>query len=224
MALAEANTAIVMEAAPGVRRMPEELVRLPPLDRWRLESSFTQQSRIKGYSRSLSLFNGHFLEVREGYRGQQRRAVLNLAFLEAGPLPQRFIAWRWIGLTALAVAAGVAAISSGWVLAGAAVLAVGILTAFQALRRSRLQWVFYTYVGRIPVFALEPGWLIPGSARQFADLLSERIEGAHWLLPQGRDRLAALMAEHRRLHDSGCVSGRRYERARQRIMKGFSRA
>lgn len=224
MALAEPDTEIVMEEAPGARRMPEELVRLPPLERWRLESSFSQQSRLRRYSRSFALFNGHFLEVREGRKGQQRRAVFNLAFLEAGPVAHRVIAWRWIVFTLTALGAGIAAMAAGMLLPGSGALAVGILTAFQALRRSRYQWVFYTHVGRVPVFVLEPGWLMQADTRQFADLLSERIEGAHWLLPEGRDRLAAVMAEHRRLHDSGSVSTRRYERAKQRIMRGFSTA
>ena len=224
MAVAEPDTEIVMEEAPGARRMPEELVRLPPLERWRLESSFTQQSRLKRYSRSLALFNGHFLEVREGRKGQQRRAVFNLAFLESGPVPHRVIAWRWMVITVMSLCAGIGAMAFGFLLPGSGVLALGVLTAFQVLRRSCYQWVFYTHLGRVPVFVLEPGWLMRAETRQFADLLSERIEGAHWLLPEGRDRLAAIMAEHRRLHDSGSISTRRYERAKQRIMKAFSRA
>ncbi len=219
MAVAKPDTEIVMDQAPGTRRMPEELVQLPPLERWRLESSFAQQSRLKRYSRSFALFNGHFPEVREGRKGQQRRAVFNLAFLEAGPVPHRVIAWRWIAVTVTVLCAGMGAMAFGLLLLGSGMLAVGGLTAFQALRRSRYQWVFYTHVGRVPVFVLEPG----ADTRPFADLLSERIEGAHWLLPQGRDRLPAIMAEHRRLHDSGSISTRRYERAKQRIMNQFSR-
>lgn len=222
MAVAEPDTEIVMEEAPGARRMPEDLVRLPPLEHWRLESSFAQQSRLRGYSRSFALFNGHFLEVRQGRKGQQRRAVFNLAFLEAGPVPHRVIAWRWILFTLLALSAGMGVMVFGLLLPGAGILAAGVLAAFQALRRSHYQWVFYTHVGRVPVFVLEAGWLMRAETRQFADLLTERIEGAHWLLPEGRDRLAAIMAEHRRLHESGCVSTRRYEGAKQRIMRGFS--
>jgi hypothetical protein len=223
MAVAEPDTEIVMEVAPGSRRMPEELVRLPSMERWRLEYSFVQRSRIKGYSRSFALFNGHFLEVREGRKGQQRRAVFNLAFLESAPVPNRVIAWRWIVLTLMGLCAGIGAMATGLLLVGSGILAVGVLTAFQALRRSCYQWVFYTHLGRVPVFVLEPGWSAQLETRQFADLVSQRTEGAHWLLPEGRDRLAAIMAEHRRLHDSGSVSTRCYERARQRIMNRFSR-
>lgn len=85
-----------MEEAPCAQRMPEERVRLPPLDRWRLELSFTQRGGFRGVTRSFSLFKGHSLEVREGRQRQQRRAVLNQVFLKAGPVAHRVIAWRWL--------------------------------------------------------------------------------------------------------------------------------
>lgn len=223
MAAPEPTTEIVMDEALGTRTTPQEMVRLPPLDSWRMERSFSQQSRLHRFRRSFSLFNGHFLELREGRRGHERRAVYNLAFLESQPRTRRFIAWRWVGVTALMLAAGVGVMWAGFLLAGSGILAAAALTLFQALRRSRYQLVFYSYVGGVPLFVLEPEWLVRGDAHAFAALLSERIEDAHWLLPRGRDRLAAIMAEHRRLHESGCLSQRRYERAKRRIMEGFSR-
>lgn len=222
MALTESNRDIVPGAVPGASGMSEELVRLPPLDRWRLEASLNQRGRFQGGSRSLSLFNGHFLEVREAHRGRHRRAVLNLAFLEAGPVAHQKIAWRWLATTAVVLVAGLATMWRDLLLPGSGLLALGVLTGLQGLRRSGWQLVFYTHLGRVPAFVLEPGWLSRGEAERFADVLSERIQGAHWLLPQGRERLAAVMAEHRRLHDSGCVTTRQYERARQRIMSCFS--
>jgi hypothetical protein len=225
MPLAESTTEIVMEKAPaGARLMPEDLVRLPPVDSWRLERSFSQRSRLEGQSRSLTLFNGHFLELSECKGRHQRRAVFNLAFLEAEPEVHRFIAWRWIGLGVASLGVGTLAMASGLLLAGSGLLALAILTGLQAVRRSRYQWVYFTHLGRTPLFVLEPGWVFRNDAEAFAGLLGERIEGARWLLPRGRDQLAAIMAEHRRLHESGCLSTRRYERAKRRILAAFSRA
>jgi hypothetical protein len=202
--------------------MPEDLVRLPPLDDWRLERSFNQHNRLDGCRRSLTLFNGHFLELNERKGRHHRRAVFNLAFLETTPELHRCIAWRWIGLSGAALVVGGLAMATGLLAAGSGMLALAILTGLQAARRSRYQLVFSTLVGRTPLFVIEPGWLFRGDAESFAALLGERIEGAHWLLPRGRDRLAAIMAEHRRLHESGSVSERRYQRAKRRILAAFS--
>lgn len=221
MDLAEPTTEIVMDEAPGARLMPDELVRLPPLDSWRMERSFAQHSRLHGRARSFTLFNGHFLELRESTRSRDRRSVFNLAFLDPEPLHWRYIAWRWLTLTAVLWAGGsLMIIMNGW-LAGAAMVGAGVLTGIQSLRRSRRQLVFRTDLGRAALFVLDEGWITGRETREFAALLGERIRGAHTLLPRGRDRLAAEMAEHRRLRDSGSLSARRYDRAKQRIFARF---
>lgn len=221
MDIAESTTEIVMDEAPGGGLMPDELVRLPPLESWRMERSFTQHSRLHGRWRSFTLFNGHFLELRESTRSRDRRSVFNLAFLDPEPLHWRHVAWRWLTLTAVLLAGGVVTlVMNGW-LVGVALMGVGVLTGFQTLRRSRRQLVFRTDLGRAALFVLDEGWITARETREFAALVGERVKGAHTLLPRGRGRLAAEMAEHRRLRDSGCLSARRYDRAKQRIFARF---
>lgn len=222
MALAvDSSSEIVMEVAPGSRLLPEDLVRLPPLETWRLERTLSQRSRIHHRQRNFTLFNGHYLEMRESLRSRERRAIFNLAFLDPEPRRHRRLAWRWLGGTLVLVALAAAAFIPGGPLPGAAILALAVLASFQVVRRSRDQLVFFTNVGRMPVFALDLGLVSGRDSREFAGLMAERIEGASVLLPQGRERLAAEMAEHRRLHESGAISKRAYEKAKQRIFASF---
>lgn len=222
MALAiDSSSEIVMEVAPGSRLLPEDLVRLPPLDTWRLERTLSQRSRIHHRQRNFTLFNGHYLEMRESLRSRERRAIFNLAFLDAEPRRYRRLAWRWLTVTLALAALASAAFALGGAFPGAAVLALAVLASFQVVRRSRDQLVFFTNVGRMPLFALDLGLVSGRESRDFAGLLSERIEGASVLLPRGRERLAAEMAEHRRLHESGAISKRSYEKAKQRIFANY---
>lgn len=225
MALAvEPSSEIMLDVPHGARLMPDDLVRLPPLESWRLERSFIQRSRVRGQDASFTLFNGHYLEMRESRRGRERKAIFNLAFLCPRPRLHRRLAASWFVATALLSISAIPAFWFGTPAIGVALVALGALAGLRALRRSRNQLVFVTNAGRAPVFALELGLVGGGETRAFAELLGERIDGAAMLLPRARERLAAEMAEHRRLLSSGAIGKRQYERARQRIFTRFSRA
>jgi hypothetical protein len=218
---AESETDIVVQGLPGQRLLPEELVRLPPAETWRLERSFSQHNRLHERMRSFTLFNGHFLELRETRGARERRGIFNLAFLDPQPVHHRHFAWRWLAAAMLPLAAGAFCMLQGWLLAGAGVLALSVLLAIQVLRRSRDQLIFVTNLGRAPLFVLDMGLTHRRAAREFADLISERVDGASSLLPSGRERLVAEMAEHRRLHDGGAISARRYDMAKRRLFARF---
>ena len=51
--------------------------------------------------------------------------------------------------------------------------------------------------------------------------LSRRCEHAWQQLPQGKVRLAAEMAEHRRLHMAGAIDESQYRYAKQRIFRQY---
>lgn len=217
----DSSTEIVMDVAPGSRLMPEELVRLPPLESWRLERTLTQRSRLHNRQRNFTLFNGHYLEMRESLRSRERRAIFNLAFMDPAPRRHRRVAWRWFIATAAALVLAVSMYFLAGVVAAGALLAAAVLIGFQALRRSRDQLVFFTNVGRVPAFALDLGLVGGRESREFAELVGERAEGAAVLLPAGRERLAVEMAEHRRLQESGAIGKRAYDKAKQRIFASF---
>lgn len=217
----DSSTEIIMDEAPGIRMLPEDLVRLPPLESWRLERTLSQRSRIHDQRRNFTLFSGHYLEFRECRHGRERRAVLNLAFMDPLPRRHRCFAWRWGVAMLVALTGAGAALIAGSLIFAAAIAALGVLLAFQTLRRSRDQLVFVTNVGRVPVFALDLGLMSARDSREFAGWLGERAEGAAFLLPRGRQRLAVEMAEHRRLTESGAITRRAYEKAKQRIFASY---
>lgn len=218
-----ADTTIVMEDVPGSRLMPEDLVRLPPLESWRLERSFSQRLPLHRMERSLTLFNGHFLELREKRRGRQRRAVFNLAFVNPEPLEKRFVAVRWLAGAAAFGLLAAALLWGGWLLAAALAGASAILLVMQGGRRSHHRTIFYTAEGRAPLFSLELGWVAGRDCKAFAELIGERAQGSSTLLPDGRERLAVEVAELRRLHECGALSRRHYDVARKRIFARFGK-
>ena len=103
-----------------------------------------------------------------------------------------------------------------WVL-----LAVACLLLLAAMSAKPAYWVFHTASGQVPVCTIRGALLSSAAAEDFVNILRERIEGAEIVLPRGSRRLAAELAEHRRMLDSGCLSRRDYYGARQRLLNKF---
>lgn len=219
--LTVASSDIVLQAVPGALDMPDEFVRIPDAARRRHEQELVQQSAPFRRCYRLTLFNGHYLDCQQPQGGSR---VVNLAYLAEEPLIVRENAWRWL-VAGLVAFAGVTVTSLFAQLPES--LALGVFAAlclvmYFALSRTRL--IFRTRFGGIAVFELHHRMWNRRHSLDFARLLQERIRGAAVVLPKGDQRLAAEIAEHRRMLMEGWLSRSRYELAKKRIFSRYRRA
>lgn len=204
----------------ATRRAPDEYVRVP--ENRRIDAQLLQHSRVRGQSRQVTLFNGHFLEwVEFSGRRAHRSRVINLAFVAPEPRLRQHIAWRWWSLSALFVAASLAAFGWQGAEAGAVLGGLAVILAMSAGRRSWRRLVFRTRYGGIAVFELYAGWRRHVATERLVTEIAERCREAETILPRSRERLAAEMAEHRRLMKAGCLTEERYALAKKRLFSRF---
>ncbi len=215
---------IVLDSAAfsGAGSMPDELVRVPDSRERHLEHSFTWHALLNKRTRHFDLFNGHYLKVQERRGKRGRESIFNLAFVSAEPERRTYRPWGWLLVAGVMLGLGLALLwAQHWALA-AAVTATVPLLAMQFARRCRNCLGFVSEMGHVPLFEVETIWASKAAAERFAALLVERIRAAEAVLPGGRERLAAEMAEHRRLVEDGSLSAERYELAKKRILQHFS--
>ena len=188
----------------------------------REEGGLRQHSRLRGVTRHLTLFNGHYLEWEESLSGRvNSRRQINLAFIDPQPVFRRVLARERLlaGALALCLAAAAPFVAS-WTLA--AVLAgVGMVLLMTGYQRSCDRAVFLTRHGRLAVFELFCRAPNRREASAWIELISERARHAAAVLPPGQQGLAAEMADHRRMAAEGWLSRARYELARKRILAAF---
>lgn len=217
--MAAATDDIVLHAVPGAQDLPDDLVRIPSEDARRPELRLCN-SRWHGRWRGYMLFNGHYLECY--CRGAPGR-VVNLAYLAAEPMQLRETAWRWM-LAALVMVAGATLTAAlGQQVEAGALAVAATLTFVGYLLNVRQRLIFRSRTGGIALFEIPMGLFGRRRAQQFVDTLQARIDGAAGILPRGEARLAAEMAEHRRLLKEGWLSQSRYELAKKRIFARYRR-
>lgn len=206
----------------STRRTPDEYVRVP--ENRRVDATLLQRSRVRGQSRQAVLFNGHFLEWVE-YRGRRplRTRVINLAFVAPQPRLRQHVAWSWWVAAAMVALASAAAFWFSGAESGAVLGGLAVIVAMAAARRCHRRLVFRTRYGGIAVFELYAGWLRHAATDQFVAQLQDRCSEAERILPRSRERLAAEMAEHRRLMKAGCLTEARYAMAKKRLFSRFSK-
>jgi len=211
-------------AADSLRSGDNPHIQVPELPARRLEMQLRQRSHWHDLDRRLTLFNGHYLSVCDHQRPQQEELVINLAYLapipryEPGTVRQRL----FTGAVALVLTLILAAWLSSTLLP-ALMLAMLCVVALMLMSARPGRWVFYTALGETPVFSVLHGLTGRKEAAAFVDLLMERIEGASVVLPSGSRRLAAELAEHRRILLSGGLSRQQYQSARQRLLNQLAR-
>lgn len=205
-------------------RIPDDdYISVPASERRRSEARLLQANPWQGFEVELELFNGHYLGLRDRLVPGQAEQVVNLAYLDphpayhAGDLPVRLRRVLMATLVPLLMAAYLQSGSVPWVL-----LAICCLLLLAAMSATPGYWVLKTALGRVPVCTIRGGLLSSVTAAHFVGLVRERIEGAEIVLPKGSRRLAAELAEHRRMLDSGFLSRRDYDSARQRLLRRFS--
>lgn len=204
------------------RILDDDYVSVPPSDRRRSEARLVQSNPWQGFEVELELFNGHYLGIHDRLALEQSEQILNLAYLDprpvylAGDLPGRLCRVLLAALLPVLLAVFLQGGAAPWVL-----LAVGCLLVLAAMSAKPANWVFRTALGKVPVCTIRGGLVSSGAAEHFVNVVRERIEGAEVVLPSGSRRLAAELAEHRRMLQSGCLSRDDYNSARQRLLSRF---
>lgn len=196
-----------------------DFVAVPDETRRRTDVSLLQRQPWQGRETLLTLFNGHFLAICERQRPDRGERIINLAYLDARPeriagnLVQRL---QFIAALALLIPL-LALWLEAWALA--ALMLVGVCVAGLLIMSARpVLYQFHTALGRVPVCNIASHWWQRGQVEHFLAVLSERIDGARVVLPTGSRRLAAELAEHRRMLVSGDLSRKHYEEARLRLI------
>ena len=208
--------------AVSARTLNDDDVSVPPSDRRRSEASLLQANPWQGFEIELVLFNGHYLGIRDRLAPEQSEQILNLAYLDPHPvyhpgdLSVRLRRVLIAALMPLLLAAYLQSASVLWV-----VLVISCLLVLAAMSAKPGCWVFHTALGQVPICVIRSGLFSSVTAGRFVSLVAERIEGAEIVLPKGSRRLAAELAEHRRMLQSGCLSRRDYDAARQRLLGKF---
>lgn len=192
---------------------------VPPVEQRRLEFQLVQHRPWQEQESEFVLFNGHYLAIRDRRRPDQAERIVNLAYLDVRPSYHSGNLWLrlWSGICALSlVLIGTMLLAPQSVLlvslAGLSLLLLALMTARPS------HWVFSTALGAVPVCEISSGLWRQGRAKHFVKLIMERAEGAKVVLPTGSKRLAAELAEHRRMLECGSLSRRHYETARQRLL------
>lgn len=192
-------------------------------------AQFSFDSRIRGTSVQLTLYEEGFLAVREKYRGKRDgERLLDLRYLDPKPRISRAIAKRMAYL-ALGSASLTALLASlGWLgivpaSAFPATLVFGVTTAIFVwlfLYRTTEQSTFHTANGRANVLALSATVGLIHAVRRAVPVLAAAISKAH----VGGDNhlyLRQEMREHYRLVQSGIISEDDCSTCTRRILRQF---
>jgi len=213
---------IELVGAGGRHSLYEELLQVPELASRRHELVFEQKNRLLGRHRRIVLFNGRYLEWAEQRGKREVTRIVNLAFMAGSASPRQDIAWRSLVVAVLAFIVAGLLLAVGQPRMALVALSGALVGAVLCLRGSSRRLLFYTRNGRVVMFDLFDQ---RGSNPRFAKViaaLQQRGERAWALLPDKKERLAAEVAEHRRLMTEGVISQEQYERAKQRIFRCYS--
>ncbi len=213
---------IELAAVQGRHSLYDDLLQVPGLASRRHELIFEQKNRLLGRHRRIILFNGRYLEWVEQRGRREVTRIINLAFLAGSPSHYREIAWRSLSVALLALTVAVLFFVVGQPVPALAALGVALLGGGICLRGSSRRLLFYTRNGRVVMFDLFEQRSDSKRLGKVISALQLRGERAWDLLPDRKERLAAEMAEHRRLVTERIISQAQYERAKQRIFRRYS--
>lgn len=223
LSLAPKEESIQIHAVSSGIDIHKALLEVPAESDWKAEMVYQQTPGWWRPGRQITLFNGRYLEWREETGRSASIRVINLAFVKPVPVLQRKLAWR--SLTVMALSALVTGLSvyAAWlpgVLGGALLV---LLSGLNSLRCSSASFQFVTRHGGVPVFSLYRQRRDRERVKKVLKAIGVRGQKAWTLLPKGKARLAAEVAEHRRLAESGYLSRDAYEVAKQRIFSRYAK-
>jgi len=209
-------------ALKDVRRSDEHGVLIAvPGPRERQYRPLFSRKGVAGGGHSLSLFNERFIEARQ-LRGRHETCHdFNLAFINPVPRQCRHRPVGWLLGAVMGAAITAVATLAGWGLV--ALVTAGVTAGLFAavVKKWRDEWQFETRHGEVPVFRVTVYRREREALLKLVKALSRRCEHAWQQLPQGKVRLAAEMAEHRRLHMAGAIDESQYRYAKQRIFRQY---
>lgn len=200
----------------------QALLAVPEQQDWKPEWVFRQKPRWGRPERQLTLFNGRYLEWREKQGRKESVRVLNLAFVNPEPHLQRVLAWRSLVILLLSSLLAGLAWHLVWMPGQLAGGLLAVLSALHALRHSSTSFLFVTRHGRVPVIELYRQRQDRARMNKVLEVVRIRGLKAWKLLPKGKQRLAAEVAEHRRLVESGSLTEGAYRDAKRRIFSTYS--
>ncbi|MCC1497795.1 hypothetical protein [Alcanivorax sp. 1008] len=202
------------------RMLADDCIAVPSSNQRRIESRLLQRSPRRDEEVELVLFNGHYVAIRDRRRPEVPERVINLAYLDPQPTYHAgdiIIRVSLVGLVSMLMIIVATVLQPQALLMVAVAAPCLLLLALMSARLGR--WEFRTATGAISVCSVSRELFRHARPRRFVELLAERAEGAQIILPKGNKRLAAELAEHRRMLDSGWLSKRLYESARRRLLK-----
>ncbi len=205
----------------------------PEAEPHKTERIYRQINRSKGCRTTYEIFNGHYLEVRiRRVHGKLQQYTMDLAFLSPQPVRRIIIAWRVLGVAAIAAIVtvllaiyldrdiGSLAFNtwfSATILTGTFALVAGLIGLYRCSDRL----LFYSEHGGTLFFELLHKGRRNRKFRSFVQDVVQRIQKAktQFRTDDRSDRLAEELREHRRLKDAAVIDENGYQLARHRILQ-----
>lgn len=194
-----------------------------------------QTSRIKEYQQLCRIFDDKFLNINQQHGRNSRGFTVPLSVLNEQPVSRWFIRFRYLFLAAVLFVMAWAAYTlmqqniaifnhPNTYAAIALLLTVGAILIVLMVKQSRHVLIFQSRHGQLPLLELLYNNPDKYRFRQFATRLTECIARCdsqnHYTESQ---RLAAELAEHRRLRNEKILTNKQYEHVKRNIMACHSR-
>jgi hypothetical protein len=188
------------------------------------EVAFLEQTNWMRRCRSeFTLFDNQRLSVKtQGLMQQALDYTLNIGVLD--PQPKRLLKICWShALTGVALCAAAWLVSWSGQAPHSALLSLGLgagagLILILAIFRSHDRLVFYSRHGRVPLVILFNRLPDRETLDEFANTLARDIKTATTQSRGMHQTLSEELKEHRRLMETGVISGKRYDIAKRRIL------
>lgn len=219
----QGQLSIVIDDVPWQRQQEDLLQPIPASSQRKAECKIECGAGFMQPKTRFVLCNNQFLLI-TAEKNPQQEQVINLAYLHAEPSITQKIIWHWLSAAAGAITLTALAAWLEFYFLGLVFLLIGSLCALQFYDSARKRYVFHTCIGGMAV--LDFSFHLYDrhkTGHKWIHLLQRRIVSAAKTLPKGDDRLRSELAEHRRLLAGEIISQKRYELAKQRILKRFSK-
>jgi hypothetical protein len=194
-----------------------------------------QTNRLKEYQQLCRIFDDKFLNINQKHGRNSRGFTVPLSLLDEQPVSRWFIRFRYLFLAAILFVLAWAAYAlmqhnigifnhPNTYAAITLLLTIGAILIVFMVKQSRHVLIFRSRHGHMPLLELLYNKPDKYRFRQFAAQLRELIARCdtqnHYTESQ---RLAADLAEHRRLRNERILTDKQYEQVKQNIMACHSR-
>jgi hypothetical protein len=217
--------------------LESDLREVPDLQNAReVHAATTFRSRLRRRVVQLEIIDYYYLSVRSRSRAGGLDYVLDLRFAHSPPQLSRRIAWRWVGLSVLLIAALATAITARtspastpwwqhhWLAVCAALLWGWLLATLAAAYRTTETLRLLSTFGAARLLELTGGVGTFRTLRHFAAKLAAHLQiAASARRATKAEHLRDEMREHLRLKELGVLTVEEYEASKVRILEQHSR-